>query len=105
MSEITEEAAQTSVENVDISKALKAAIATGKVEFGVDQTEKAVKSGKAQMVVLADNCRSDFLKSNKKVKVRVYDGNNMDLGATCGKPYSVSALAVIDKGTSNILTL
>ena len=30
---------------VDISKALKAAISTGKVEFGVDQTEKAVKAG------------------------------------------------------------
>ena len=32
-------------EEVDISKALKAAIATGKVEFGVDQTENAVKAG------------------------------------------------------------
>ena len=92
-------------EEVDISKALKAAIATGKVEFGVDQTEKAVKSGKAQMIVLADNCPSEFLVSNNKVKVHVYGGNNMELGALCGKPFSVSALAVIDKGTSNILTL
>ncbi len=105
MSEITDQAAQTSVENVDISRALKAAIATGKVEFGVDQTEKAVKAGKAQMIIISDNCQSGFLKSSTKVKVRVYDGNNMELGATCGKPYSVSALAVIDKGTSNILNL
>ena len=92
-------------EEVDISKALKAAIATGKVEFGVDQTEKAVKAGKAQMIVLADNCPSEFLVSNNKVKVHVYGGNNRELGALCGKPFSVSALAVIDKGTSNILTL
>ena len=55
-------------EEVDISKALKAAIATGKVEFGVDQTEKAVKAGKAQMIVLADNCPSEFLVSNNKVR-------------------------------------
>ena len=91
---------------IDISKALKAAITTGKVEFGVDQTEKAVKSGKAQMVILAKNCPSEMLTGNDiGVKVHVYEGNNMELGALCGKPFSVSALAVIDKGTSNILTL
>ncbi|MDY0292982.1 MAG: 50S ribosomal protein L30e [Candidatus Methanomethylophilaceae archaeon] len=91
---------------IDISRALKAAITTGKVEFGVDQTEKAVKAGKAQMVILARNCPSELLKSiDVDVKVHVYEGNNMELGALCGKPFSVSALAVIDKGTSNILTL
>jgi large subunit ribosomal protein L30e len=29
----------------------------------------------------------------------------MDLGALAGKPFSVSAIAIIDKGTSNILSL
>lgn len=91
---------------IDISKALKAAITTGQVEFGVDQTEKAVKAGKAQMVILAKNCPSKVLTAEDLgVKVHVYEGNNMELGALCGKPFSVSALAVIDKGTSNILTL
>ena len=91
---------------IDISKALKAAITTGHVEFGVDQTEKAVKAGKAQMVILAKNCPSEMLTGNDiGVKVHIYEGNNMELGALCGKPVSVSALAVIDKGTSNILTL
>ena len=91
---------------IDIGKALKSAISTGVVEFGVDQTEKAVKSGKAQMVIIARNCPSEVLTAgNLDVKVHVYEGNNMELGALCGKPFSVSALAVIDKGTSNILTL
>ena len=90
---------------IDISKALKAAITTGHVEFGVDQTEKAVKAGQAQMVILAENSPSEMLKGDIGVKVHVYEGNNMELGALCGKPFSVSALAVIDKGTSNILTL
>lgn len=89
---------------IDIGRALKSAITTGKVEFGVDQTEKAVRAGKAQLVIMARNCPSDYLK-DAKVKVHVYDGNNMELGALCGKPFSVSALAVIDKGTSNILML
>ncbi len=91
---------------IDISKALKAAITTGEVAFGVDQTEKAVKAGKAQMVIVSKNCPSAMLTAaDVGVKVHVYEGNNMELGALCGKPFSVSALAVIDKGTSNILTL
>jgi len=90
---------------IDISRALKSAISTGQVEFGVGQTEKAVKSGKAQMIILARNCQSDFLRGDVKIKVHIYEGNNMELGALCGKPFSVSALAVIDKGSSNILTL
>lgn len=94
-----------SEEKVDISRALKSAITTGKVEFGVDQTEKAIKTGKAQMIILARNCPSESLKGDVGVKVHIYDGNNMELGALCGKPFSVSALAVIDKGTSNILML
>jgi Ribosomal protein L30E len=92
-------------EKIDISRALKAAITTGKVEFGVDQTEKAIKTGTAQMIILSRNCPSKILTGDVDVKVHVYEGNNMELGALCGKPFSVSALAVIDKGTSNILTL
>jgi large subunit ribosomal protein L30e len=92
-------------ERIDIGRALKSAISTGKVEFGVDQTTKAVKDGKAQMVILARNCPSAELKGDIGVKVHVYDGNNMELGALCGKPFSVSALVIIDKGSSNILTL
>ncbi len=92
-------------EKIDIGRALKSAISTGKVEFGVDQTTKAVKDGKAQMVILARNCPSAELKGDLGVKVHVYDGNNMELGALCGKPFSVSALVIIDKGSSNILTL
>ncbi len=92
-------------EKIDISRALKSAITTGKVEFGVEQTLKAVKDGKAQMVVLARNCPSKELTGDLDVKVHVYSGNNMELGALCGKPFSVSALVIIDKGSSNILTL
>ena len=92
-------------ERIDIGRALKSAISTGKVEFGGEQTTKAVKDGKAQMVILARNCPSAELKGDIGVKVHVYDGNNMELGALCGKPFSVSALVIIDKGSSNILTL
>ncbi|HII99968.1 MAG TPA: 50S ribosomal protein L30e [Candidatus Methanomethylophilaceae archaeon] len=91
---------------MDLGRALKTAISTGEVAFGVEQTEKAVRSGKAQMVIVARNCPSEFLSSvGGSPKVVRYEGNNMELGALCGKPFSVSALAVIDKGSSNILSL
>ncbi len=92
-------------EKIDISRALKSAITTGKVEFGVEQTKKAVKEGKAQMVVVSRNCPAEDLRGDLGVKVHVFSGNNMELGAMCGKPFSVSALVIIDKGSSNILTL
>ncbi len=91
---------------IDIGRALKTAVTTGSVEFGVDQTEKAIRSGRAKMVIVARNCPSDYLRDGQlEVKVHRYEGNNMELGALCGKPFSVSALAVLDAGSSNILTL
>ena len=37
------------------------------------------------------------------VKVVVFQGNPMNLGVVCGKPYSVSVLSITDPGSSNIL--
>ncbi len=91
---------------IDLGRAIKAAATTGKVVYGVQQAEKAVSSGDAKLVIIAENCPSEFLRSgDHKIKVFKYEGTNMELGALCGKPFSVSALAVIDKGTSNILSL
>ena len=58
-------------EKIDISRALKSAITTGKVEFGVDQTVKAVKDGKAQMVVISRNCPSAELPGDIGLKVHL----------------------------------
>ena len=91
---------------IDIGRALKIADSTGKVVFGERETEKAVKSGDAQLVIIASNYKNDFLDSGEhEVKMHRYKGNNMELGALCGKPFSVSALAILDKGSSNILSL
>jgi large subunit ribosomal protein L30e len=91
---------------IDLGRALKTAVTTGKVVFGVQQAEKAAKKGEAKMVVISSNCPSEFLRSTTVgVPVRVFEGTNMELGALAGKPFSVSALAVIDKGTSNIMSL
>ncbi|NLK26296.1 MAG: 50S ribosomal protein L30e [Euryarchaeota archaeon] len=91
---------------IDLGRAIKAAATTGKVVYGVQQAEKAVRDDLAKMVIVAENCPSKILRpGNLPVKVVGFKGNNMELGALCGKPFSVSALAVIESGTSNILSL
>jgi large subunit ribosomal protein L30e len=91
---------------IDLGRAIKTAATTGKVVYGVQQAEKAVEAREAKLVIIANNCPSELLRSSdQSVKVYQFEGTNMDLGALAGKPFSVSALAVIDKGASNILSL
>jgi large subunit ribosomal protein L30e len=34
-----------------------------------------------------------------------FEGNSMELGSVCGKPFPVSVLSVFEEGSSNILEL
>lgn len=90
---------------VDLSKALRRALKTGEVYVGSKRTIKAVKEGKAKMVVVAKNCPEETLEKLKgfDIKIVTFEGTNMELGAICGKPFSVAALAIIDEGESEIL--
>jgi large subunit ribosomal protein L30e len=95
---------------VDIEKALRKALKTGKVYLGSKRTLKALKRGEAKMVIVAMNCPKDVREkisklSKSNVPVLVYDGTNMELGAICGKPFSVAALAIIEAGESEILSV
>ena len=40
---------------MDINKALKTAVTKGKVIFGFEQTIKALKSGKAKLIIVSSN--------------------------------------------------
>lgn len=42
---------------------------------------------------------------NNEVPLYIYTGTGGDLGLALGKPFSVSAMAVIDPGDSSILEL
>lgn len=87
----------------DITKSLRSAISTGKVLIGARQTIDAVKSGKAKMVVLAQNCPNSIRSQIAGVAVLKYPGQGVDLGIACGKPFSINTLAVIEAGESEIL--
>jgi len=90
---------------IDIARALKTAATTGDVRFGLEETRKCLKKGEAKLVVLASNCpEKSVVPSGAPTKVLVFEGTNVELGSACGKPFPISALAIINPGESNILS-
>lgn len=88
----------------DINKILRSVLTTGKVVIGSRQTLDAVKNGKAQVVVLSSNCIPETMNEMKGVPAINYPGTGVDLGVACGKPFSITALAVLEPGESEILS-
>lgn len=94
---------------MDVQRSLRTAVGTGKVLIGADQTAKAVRDGEAKLVILANNSPvgDDIRKVASEKRIPVYDFNGMgtQLGPACGKPFAISALAILDAGESDILNL
>jgi large subunit ribosomal protein L30e len=91
---------------MDMNRALRQVVQTGEVHFGVRQAKKALKDRTAQLLVVPENIPPetlDELKSASKVPLVRFSGTNFELGTVCGKPFSVSALTVIEAGDSDIL--
>jgi large subunit ribosomal protein L30e len=93
---------------MDIAHALKVALQTGKVRLGLDETVASAKAKQAKILIVAKSCPNPTLTGQRrfdKIPIYHYDGSAVDLGAACGKPFPVSALAVLDPGSSAILSL
>ena len=92
---------------MDIKRALRTVQDTGEVTIGIKETLKQLKKKKVKLAIVAKNCPEKDLKSLKTAKVPIYTyaGNNMELGAASGKPFSISTLGVIKPGHSDILAL
>ena len=97
--------------SVSLERELRTLLKTGKAFLGVKQTIKALLHGKARAVVIAENippeyrARIEYYAKLSNIPVLVYKGTSVDLGTAIGKPFRVSAIAVIDEGSSNILEL
>lgn len=93
---------------MDFNASLRRAIRTGTVILGQNETEQCIKEGKAQVVVIAQNCPEKFRKQiegEKDLFVHTFEGSSLALGKACGKPFLVSALAIVNPGESDILSL
>jgi large subunit ribosomal protein L30e len=94
---------------MDIQRALRTVVATGKVHLGAQQAQRAINAGKARLVIVAQNTpdrdRLVAAAKAKNVPVHEYGGLGTELGPACGKPFAVGVLAVLDAGESDILQL
>jgi len=89
---------------IDVPRALRVATDTGDVRFGLREVRRAAKTKSAKLVVVASNCPPDAVQDFGDVRLVRFSGTNVDLGAACGVPFSVAAVAVISPGESNILS-
>ncbi|EQD42437.1 60S ribosomal protein L30 [mine drainage metagenome] len=58
--------------------------------------------------MVASTCPDDRLKRERtvgKIPIFHYPGTAVELGRACGRPFPVSAMAILDAGASAILTL
>ena len=96
---------------IDVNKAIVTTVKTGKVLFGVNNAVRNAKTGKAKLIIVASNCpqktRGDieYYCKLSNIPVVIYNGTSIDLGAVCGKAFTVSALIIREPGDSDILKL
>ncbi len=93
----------------DLNNDLRLVIDTGKYTLGNREVVRSITASTAKAIVLASKGKKsiveDILHMCKVAGVRVisYTGNSIELGALCGKPYSVNVIAINEPGNSNIL--
>ncbi|MEK6843342.1 MAG: 50S ribosomal protein L30e [Candidatus Micrarchaeota archaeon] len=94
---------------MDLNKAIRMVVDTGKVELGSDKAKKIALMGTAKLLVLANNIPKHSLNDLEhyaklsNLPIIEYKGNSLELGTICGKPFPVSAITIIEEGNSTIL--
>jgi large subunit ribosomal protein L30e len=93
---------------MDVAHALKLALTTGKVKIGLSESLQSATAGEAKLLVVASTCPDEKLLKQPKfgaVQIYHYEGSASELGAACGKPFPISSLAILDAGSSAILSV
>ncbi|HDJ04647.1 50S ribosomal protein L30e [Candidatus Bathyarchaeota archaeon] len=94
---------------VNLAKSIGMAVKTGKVLFGAKSALKNAKTGKARLIIVASNCPPEIRQDLEYycklsgIPLIVYDGTSLELGAVCGKPFTVSAMTIREPGDSDIM--
>lgn len=95
---------------MELSKSIRMAVDTGKTVLGSVKSKKLALTGGAKLIVIAKNCppesKQDLMHYCQLAGVPCieYQGTSVELGVVCGKPFTVSALSVLDAGNSDILS-
>ena len=93
----------------DITNDIRLAVESGKTALGKRSVAESIRNNQSKLVVIASiNNKGNMLDMEHiaalaSVKVIKFNGNAVELGAVCGKPFSVAFLSVIEPGNSKIL--
>ncbi len=85
---------------MELEKLIKDKVKENEVVLGYKNVIKLLKNSKPELIVVANNIPEDNKKiielnaKMSKVEVKEYKEDNVNLGLLCGKPFSVSALAI-----------
>ncbi|MFW9926461.1 MAG: 50S ribosomal protein L30e [Candidatus Thorarchaeota archaeon] len=96
---------------MSLNQPIASAVNTGECKIGAKSSIDAIKSGAAKLVVVASNCPQDEydditrFANLAEIKVQRFEGTSWDLGEVVGKPFMVSAIAIIKPGDSKILKM
>lgn len=96
---------------MSLNQPIASAVSTGKCKIGIKSSISSIKKGEAKLVVVAANCPRDEYDDIARyaqlaqVKVQQFEGTSWDLGEVVGKPFMVSAIAIIEPGDSKILKM
>ena len=94
-----------------VNSRLQLVIKSGKYTLGLKSTLKTLRAGKAKLLLISSNCPAlrrselEYYAMLAKCDIHHFNGNNIDLGTSCGKFYRVSVMAITDAGDSDILTM
>jgi len=94
---------------LDIEKAIRSAVDTGRVLFGERETTRAAGAGEIKLAIVAGDCPEEKraalerLSEVSGVDIYYFDGSGIELGSVCGKPFIVSMMGIVDAGDSDIL--
>jgi large subunit ribosomal protein L30e len=94
---------------MDLQRQLKSAMGSGQLLFGQKQTNDACARGDAKLVILAANCPlswiDDLHARHPDIAKHRVGLVNRELGTACAKPFSISAICVVEAGNSELLNL
>mmetsp|Transcript_4350 Transcript_4350/g.7603 ORF Transcript_4350/g.7603 Transcript_4350/m.7603 type:complete len:110 (-) Transcript_4350:86-415(-) len=92
-----------------INSKLQLVMKSGKASLGFKSVLKSLRTGKAKLVIIANNCpplrksEIEYYAMLSKTDVHHYTGANSALGTACGKLFRCSVLSITDAGDSDII--
>lgn len=93
----------------DLANEIRLAVDSGKTAIGMNTVIESIKNSTAKLIIIAERNKQSnvqdivHMAGISGIKVINYNANPVELGAICGKPFSVSVLSIIEPGHSNIL--